>query len=844
MLILALSDKKLKQKQSITMKLPAIRTITLLITLYLSSAFVYAQNDAKISGVIVDSVSSKPIDFASVTLLNQQNNQAIKGGQTDEEGKFVFTAIPAGTYLLRASFVGYSAFEKRAIHIKQGQSIALGNIKLSPSASTMLKEVVIDGTPPAMEMGIDRKVFNVEQSIVSEGGTASELLANVPSLSVDMDGNVGLRGSTNVRILIDGKPSALAGSNINNLLESLPANSIQRIEVMTNPSSKYDPEGQGGIVNIILKKNVRTGFNGMARIGGGSYNNYNGGLDLNYRDEKFNYFGSYNYRKRNSPGSGFNNNHYNDGTSVFNTSENARKGNSHTVRLGADYYLNEKTTLGLSGNLNIRDNTRTEDLFYTYFDNTGSSTGNSTRNTAQNEDDKGYELNFDFKREFNREGEELTANVSYGRSKEDGIQTFNQYASNESIAIDRDRINDTYEDGKNTNIQLDYTLPFSKEQKLEAGYRTTLRYDDEEQLSDALNPENGAYERDYDLTNNFNMDDIVHALYANYQNKLTDRFGYQIGLRAEQAYLNTEYISWDPNIDPEDRIAKGRLDYFRIYPSIYLTQELNNDQSFQLSYTRRVNRPRGWQVNPFIDVSDPLNLRQGNPNLKPEDIHSFELSYSKKWGNVNITSSVYHRITNDVIEMIVDSASTGTNATFSRFQNISQNQATGVELISQITFSPNFDLMANFNGNYQAFKGSEDFGVPENSGFAWDVNLTGNGRITKNLRAQVRGSYRAPRIMAQGEMKEMFMVDAGLKMNVLNDKGSIMLNVRDILNQGRFGGTQSTAQFTREFQRRWMKGPIAMVSFSYRFGQRDLDQKDNRKKREDTEDFQGGGEMQ
>ncbi|GAA4783262.1 outer membrane beta-barrel family protein [Olivibacter ginsenosidimutans] len=826
------------------MKFPVSRYITSFIVLCLSYGSVYAQNSAKVSGVIIDSVSNEPIDFASVTLLTQQNNQAVKGGQTDEKGNFVFSTIPAGTYILRASFVGYNAFEKKAIQISQGQHLSLGKIKLSPAASTLLKEVVVEGTPPAMQMGIDRKVFNVEQSIVSEGGTASELLANVPSLSVDMDGNVGLRGSTNVRILIDGKPSALAGTNINNLLESLPANSIQRIEVMTNPSSKYDPEGQGGIVNIILKKNVRTGFNGMATVGGGSYHNYNGGLDLNYRDEKFNYFGSYNYRKRNSPGSGFNNNWYNDGTSVYNNSENARKGNSHTVRLGADYFLNEKTTIGLSGNLNIRDNIRTEDLFYSYFGASGALNGNSTRNTAQDEDDKGYDINLDFKREFSREGEELTANVSYGRSKEDGIQTFKQTATNEAIPIDRDRINDTYEDGKNTNIQIDYTLPFSKEQKLEAGYRTTLRYDDEEQLSDALNNETGAYERDYNLTNNFNMDDIVHAVYANYQNKLTDKFGYQVGLRAEQAYLNTEYISWDPNVAPEDRITKGRLDYFRIYPSVYLTQEFNHDQSVQLSYTRRVNRPRGWMVNPFVDVSDPLNLRQGNPGLKPEDIHSFELSYSKKWDKVNFTSSVYHRITNDVIEMIVDSASTGTNATFSRFQNISQNRATGIELISQITFSPNFDLMANVNGNYQAFKGSEDFGVPENSGFAWDANLTGNGRITKNLRAQIRGEYRAPRVMAQGEMKEMFMVDAGLKMSVLEDKGSIMLNVRDIFNQGRFGGTQSTAQFTREFQRRWMKGPFAMLTFSYRFGRKAPEQDERQKRKENGQDFQEEGEMQ
>lgn len=826
------------------MKLLAVRNVILFLALFLCVGRLYAQEQGKISGVIRDSLSNEPIDFASVTILNQQNKQTVKGGQTDENGNFVFGAIPAGTYILRASFVGYDAYEKPAFRVDNGQSVHLGNIKLSPSASTMLKEVVIDGTPPAMQMGVDRKIFNPEQSIVSAGGNASELLANVPSLSVDMDGNVGLRGSTNVKILIDGKQSALAGSNINTLLESLPANSIQRIEVMTNPSAKYDPEGQGGIVNIILKKNIRTGFNGMVRGGGGSYNNYNGGIDLNYRDTKFNYFGGYDFRRRNNPGDGFNHNIYQDGSSVYNTSDNARKGTSHTVRLGADFFATEKTTLGLSANLNLRDNTRREDLFYTYYRPDGSIIGTSPRYTNQNEDDTGYEVNFDFKRSFNREGEELTANVSYGRSKEDGIQTFTQTATDPSIVIDDNRINDTYEDGKNVNIQVDYVLPVSKEQKFETGYRTTLRYSDEQQLSDILSPSSGLYERDYNLTNDFNLDDIVHALYANYQNKLNDKLGYQVGLRAEQAYLNTEYLSYDPALSPEDRSTKGRLDYFRVYPSIYLTQEFSEGSSLQLSYTRRVNRPRGWQVNPFLDISDPVNYRQGNPNLKPEDIHSFELAYSEKLGKVNLTSSVYHRITNDVVEMIVDSAAVGTNVTYSTFRNISQNRATGIELISQFTLNQNFDFMANFNGNYQSFSGSEEYGVAANSGFNWDANLTANGRIAKGLTAQLRGNYMAPRVMAQGTSTSMFFVDAGLKMSVLKDKGSIMLNARNLLNKARFGGTRSTAQFISEFQRNFMKGPQAMLTLSYRFGTRDLNQKEDRRKGNETEDFQGGGEMQ
>lgn len=813
--------------------------LPIFICLFFVVIFVQAQQLSNINGQVIDTLSKQPVDFASVSLLSP-GQQPIAHVQTDEKGNFTLKGVAAGNYIIRVSFLGYERYERKPLFVTAGQDLHLGTIHMKMSRENVLREVVIEGQAPAMEVGIDRKVFDVSQSIVSAGGTATDLLQNVPSLSVDMDGNVGLRGSSNVRILIDGRPSALAGSNINNLLESLPANSVQRIEVMSNPSSKYDPEGQGGIINIILKKNMRTGFNGMVRGGGGSYSNFNGGLDLNYRDTKFNYFGGYNYNRRSSPGNGYNDNRYANGSRVYNTSENDRKGNSHMVRLGADYFINEKTTIGLSGNMNIRDNIRTEDLFYTYYSTAGSTIGNSTRYTRQDEDDLAYDASLDFKREFKREGEELAVNVAFGRSKEDGIQTFDQFATDPSIAIDNDRINDTKEDNKNTNIQIDYTLPFSEQQKLEAGYRTSLRYGDEQQLSDVRNVGSGLYERDYDLTNDFNLEDMVHALYANYQNKLTDKLGYQVGLRAEQAYLNTEYFTYDPEVAPEDRTASASLDYFRIYPSIYITQELAKDQSLQLSYTRRVNRPNGWQVNPFVNVSDPLNLRQGNPSLMPEDIHSMELGYNKKWDKVSLTSTVYHRITNDVIQMIVDSASTETNATFSSFQNISRNNATGLELISQFTPSPKVDFMANVNGNYLTFDGSEQFGVAANSGFNWDVNLTANGRIAKGLTAQLRGEYMAPRVMAQGKSFDMLNVDAGVKLSVLKDKGSLMLNVRDIFNQRRFGGEQFTAQFNREFQRRMMQGPMAMLTFSYRFGMDLLGQKDEKAKRNGMDEMSGG----
>src|SRR5690606_34716386 len=258
-----------------------------------SSQSLYSQATSELSGSLTDKSTKEVIDFASVSLFNESNNQ-IAGMQSNDKGQFHFQSLASGNYTLRISFIGYEPYERK-VQLGVGQKSNLGNIQLTHSDSEVLQEVVIEAEAPSMQLGIDRKVFNVAQSLVSAGGSATDLLANVPSLSVDMDGAVSLRGSSSVRILIDGKPSAMAGSDITQTLQALPANSIQSIEVITNPSAKYDAEGQSGIINIILKKNIRRGLNGMVTASAGSYNNYNGGLSLNYRDEKFNYYGNYSY---------------------------------------------------------------------------------------------------------------------------------------------------------------------------------------------------------------------------------------------------------------------------------------------------------------------------------------------------------------------------------------------------------------------------------------------------------------------------------------------------------------------------------------------------------------------
>lgn len=794
-----------------------------------------ATGQADVSGSLQGEADKEPLMFANVSLFNSRTNDYVKGVQTDLDGKFLLPGIPKGTYYLKASYVGFQDFQKNDIVVEDGQNLHLG-VLLLQATGTLLEEVVVAGTKPAMELQMDRKVFNVAQSAISVGGTATDLLANVPSLQVDMDGSVSLRGSSNVRILIDGKESAMAGNDITRLLQALPANAIERVEVITNPSARYDAEGQSGIINIVLKKDARYGFNGAVTASAGSYGNAGAGFNLNYRQGRLNYFGNYNFNRRNMVGDSWNDTRFFGSDARTETrSESRRLGLNHGFGLGVDYYITDKTQLGVSGNLSLRANNRQEDLFYKYRNNP-EMTGDSERYSRQDEDDLGYDINVNFKQEFDRKGEELTANFARGKDTEEGVNTFLQFYS-ASRQLMEDRRNETTEGGGNTNIQVDYSLPFSETSKFGTGYRTMIRTSDESQYSLYVDSTN-ILVPDYAISNDFLMKSTVHAFYVNYENQLTPGFGFQVGLRAEQAYLDTEYLSYDPTLSAQERSAKGRLDYFRIYPSVFLTRKFGEENQLQASYTRRVSRPRGWQVNPFINVSDPMNVRQGNPNLLPEDIHSFELSYARFWEKVTLTSSAYYRRVNDVVQSVITSVEGTSGATFSQFHNISRNEASGVEMISQLNFGKKVDVTANANFFFRRFFGSEEFNIDPTQGFNWNANAITNYRIRPNLSAQVRTEYRAPMIQAQGKSVEAFIVDAGLKLDVLNKKGMVNLNVRDLFNQRRWGGYTETTQFYREHESRWMRRMV-MVSFTYRIGR--MQQQDKKGQGPGGEFEEGGG---
>lgn len=790
---------------------------------------------AQIRGVVVDAETGDPIVGASVALLSQLTNAYIRGEQTGENGAFRISDLDVNTYTLQVTYVGYAEYIRPNLVVAAGQQINLGSIAISEN-DHIIDEVVVEGRRPEMQIGIDRKIFDVSQSMVSVGGTAQELLSNVPTLQVDQDGTVSLRGSSAVRIFIDGKESSMAGSDINALLQSLPAEVIDKVEIITNPSARYDAEGQSGIINIVLKKNARIGLNGSVNASGGSFGNAMGGITLNYRNQKFNYFGNYNYNHRVNKGDGYADNiRLIDGGArpeserTYNDSESKRLGNNHTLRLGSDYYVSDKTTLSLVGNLSIRGNDRRQEFWYRYYNARPQLGENGYRKAQQYEDDLGLDIQFDFRHGLKREGEEVTGNFSFGYDTEDGTNDFDETFSGSEP--DFYRHNSTTESGRNYNIQVDYILPLGEDHKFEAGYRSMLRYSDDTQFSRFSDDGSGVLVPDYDVSNEFELESKVHALYVNYQKQLTSRIGAQLGLRGEKMDLVSRYYDVDPNTPADQRMTPGQVDYQRLFPSAYLSYALREggEDKIQLSYSRRVQRPRGFQVNPFLNVSDETNIRQGNPELLPEDIHIAEIGYAKFYEKWNFVSSIFYRRVKDrTIPFLYDPTEiehilrrdVGT-ATYSRWENLSDGNATGLELISKVNLKDWWDMTGNLNVFYNTEKPKPQFDVPEVENFMWNGNLTTNIRMPLGFSAQLRGDYRSGIQTPQGEMEPMWGVDAAVRKDFLNKRANLMFNLRDVFNSRRFERQAFTPNYQNAMAHRWNRRTF-MVTFTYNFGVQDL----------------------
>lgn len=801
----------------------------------ITTTLAFAQNRQKITGAINDGNSGANLEFATVTLLNPADSGLIQGGVTDFEGRFELSAVP-GTYLLKAEFIGYQSTVLPAFTLEAGQDLDLGTISLGTEAQ-VIDALEVRAEKSTMQMALDKRIFNVGKDLASTSGSASEILDNIPSVQVDIEGQVSLRGSSGVRILIDGKPSSLIGVRGAAGLQAIPANLIERVEVITNPSSKYEAEGMSGIINIILKKDRKKGLNGTFDISAGTPDQLGGSINLNFRREKLNFFTNYGYRYRQSPRVGSVYQEFYGATTriVEQESNRTRGGQSHSLRLGADFFANDKNTITGAFSYRLSNNNNTSDITYRNFldaFNEENFTGASTRNEETEEFEPNMEFSLIHKKTYEKEGHDWTNTIQYQSSLEDAFSQFEELYYDENLELSgQDNLfqRASNEEGvKSWLLQSDYVYPFGKEGKLEAGYRGSLRYIDNDYLVEEFFDDE--WNTLANLSNDFNYDEEIHAIYANVGSKI-DKFGYQVGLRMEHSNVLTELLQTN---EINDR------SYTNLFPSAFLTYEFSEENSVQLSYSRRLRRPRFWDLNPFFTFSDSRNIFRGNPNLDPEFTDAFEASYIKYFGKGSISTSAYYRHSTGVIERIQTLEEQNNElVTVRQPENLATEDAYGLEFI--YTYEPTDWWRINGSANFfRSIVDGRNFREDlYQDAYTWFTRINSQMKIKDIVNLQVRANYRAPRNTTQGRTRSFTIFDLGFNRDILKGKGTLTLSIRDLFNSGIYRSIVSSETFYSESN--WQRRPRqTTLTFNYR-----LNQENNRRRgggRRGGGDYGGDGE--
>jgi outer membrane receptor protein involved in Fe transport len=779
-----------------------------------------AQNKAVLKCTVQDAQTKEAIASASAFLTDKNINQVMRGTQTDSTGKLIMRDLPAGVFKLEISFGGYEIIVRDSIQISTTAGVLnLGCLQMKRSQNKLLKEVVVTAAGPGNQTGIGKKKFSVEQSLVSRGGTVTDLLQNIPTVTIDGSGNVNLRGSTNVHVLVDGKPSLVGGGDIAQILQSIPAGLVESIEVITNPSAKYDAEGEAGIINIILKKNKKPGFNGSANITAGTRNNYSGGANVSFENSRVNVYAKYDYQRSDIWSNGYQNIQYLDPSNPFvysnETFPSVTVNKVNNVKAGADYYITPKNLLSFSGGYNISKLNRNESLNISQLDAASAPWQIINSTNLTNGSGNTYNLNLDFIKTFNKPKEELVFSAGYAHGKNNSVQSFVSDIYNIKNPSDEFDTSIMHPAGNNHNsyfnIQADYTLPVGAG-SLSIGYRTQIRLDDKGQMVDSFNKITQSYDEYYPYSAYFHGTNQIHALYISYQNQVKG-FSYQLGLRGEAANLTGYVNGYDTSNTPLNTPVKVINN--RLYPGVTLTQKLEGNQQLQFSYSRRVTRPLPRNYNPIPDISDPVNYDVGNPNILPQDIHAFELGYNKNLHTINFTASFYYRITNDFIAHIESTPVNGVITTTS--ENLQYSHTKGLEIISRVNAVKSWDFTVNANLFETRTAAAPQYGIAESSGFSWNANITNNFSITKNISLQVRSDYHAPNVSAQDKNYSSFGVDAGGKINLLQGKAALTFAGRDIFATRKWSFLRDGNGVLLDFERK-TSGARGSISFTYNFG--------------------------
>ncbi len=793
----------------------------------------------KIFGKVVDQKTGKAVEAATISVTGLHGDDSLNTySMTDKEGNFslnVPKAVKSGSLQLTVTAIGFEKRDERISLDEVDREFNAGKFLMITDAAS-LASVVVTAKKPMMTLAVDRRIFNADAAVTAKGGNGVDVMKNIPSLSVDVNGTVTLRNSV-PQILVDGRPTILT-------LEQIPADDIDRVEVITNPSSKYDAGSTGGIINIIMKKNRKAGLNGIASIGAGTPSLLNGNLSLNYRQGKFNFFASGNYNKSGgtAKGEAYRQNKDNGVvTDYFNQqSENDRYRRFQSARFGADYFLDKYNTISITQSFvgGRFDNDETQQQ--TYLDQDNNLTNTGSRLSIDKDWFRRANTQLNYRRTYDKSGKEWTADFTYsgGHNGGDGTIANQLFKPNGDPEAPVSNVN-SYSDGSGNQFtfQTDYSNPLSEKSKLEFGARSYHNISSDKLDVYSIDGNNNTVK--LPLSNNYRFREMVNAIYGNYSNSI-GKLKYQGGLRIEQSSFKGELLDSAKNFG-YDYPSGGSNLWNTLFPSLYLTYELGNGNDLQANFSRRINRPNFWQINPYVDISDPMNIRRGNPNLQPEFTNSFEVNYNKQYNSGNLLVSAYYRNNTDDITMYSDTisqkeleelnnAAISKDALLTTFINADRTNRMGVEVTWQQKVGSNFDFTPNFNAQYRDVKATVNDVNLNNYGFNWSAKLMANYKIVtpstpivNNLSFQLSGQYESPRVMPQGRQKEQYGIDFAIRKDFLKNKAaSLVFNVNDLLNSRRFGSITDTDNFYQDSYRRWNVRSFRLT-FSYRFGRSDLD---------------------
>ncbi|WP_373017239.1 TonB-dependent receptor domain-containing protein [Muriicola sp.] len=804
-----------------------------------------------ISGTVYDKDTGQPLEYATLVLQSVRRPEMVTGGISDVDGKFSVETMP-GQYNVRVEYLSYKTYELKAQTYRS--STDLGKIELEIDAQ-MLEDVVVVGERTTVELRLDKKVYNVGQDLTVRGGSVTDVLDNVPSVTVDIEGNISLRGNESVRILINGKPSALSGLSPQ-ALQQLPADAIERVEVITNPSARYDAEGTAGILNIILKQSKTAGVNGSVNVFAGYPDNYGTAVSLNLRRDKFNIFTTTTYRYRDAPGNAlFEQENFDENRNTVSFQDEIRdyqrQDNSFNTNIGFEYFISETSSITNSLVIRNSDGENTVDIDFFNFDAARNPTIRRNRFTVEGETDENVQYSVNYKKTFEREGHEFTMDYQYSKGNEIENSIIEEIILGEDVVLPTEQtIND--ETQVNQLVQFDYILPFGKENQsqFEMGYRGTFNNFNTDFDFGVL--EDGILDRNPDFSNELNYKEYVNAAYVQLGTKV-DKFSVLSGLRMEASDIGIELVETG-QVDDKD--------YVNWFPSLFLGYEFSEEEQLTISYSRRLRRPRTRFINPFPSRSSNTNLFQGNPDLDPTFTNAFDLGYLKRWDKVTFTTSGYYNRSTGVFQFItqetgdfveIDNPNAPGNPVLVPVQvrtpiNLATDSRYGMEFTTTYTPKRDWRLTLNLNLFQQQLRGDYTYTNFQNEvitqnfdadNFTWFSRFSAKIPLPGAIDFQSNLFYRGPNKDAQNFNKGILSTNLAFSKDVIKDKATLSFNVSDLFNsrKRRTETNTNTVSTYSEFQ--WRERQFTL-SFLYRFNQQQNQrQRNGRGGQEEDYEFEG-----